>query len=224
MSRVVIAYYSSYGHTFEMAKAVAEGVKEAGSEPLLRRVPELDDARAAMSSQPPYVEAQEAQKDIAEVTHDDLRQADGIIFGTPTRFGNMAAQLKQFLDTMGGLWMNGELEDKAGAVFTSTANTHGGMESTILTTMVPMLHFGLVLVGSPYSQNEQLTTSEGRGGSPYGPGTIAGADGSRMPTEEELQMCRNLGRRVSLVAEALRSMKQAKQQGISQPDKKDRAA
>lgn len=221
MSRVVIAYYSSYGHTFEMAKAVADGVKEAGSEPVLRRVPELEDARKAMSSQPAYVQAQAAQKDVPLVTHDDLRAADGIIFGTPTRFGNMTAQLKQFLDTMGGLWLKGELEDKAGAVFTSTATTHGGMESTILTTMVPMLHLGLVMVGSPYGQNQELLTDEGRGGSPYGPGTIAGPDGSRQPTEEELQMGRNLGRRVAMVAKAIASMKS---KGISQPDRKDRAA
>ncbi|HUF50190.1 MAG TPA: NAD(P)H:quinone oxidoreductase [Longimicrobiales bacterium] len=225
MTRVLVVYYSSYGHTHEMAKAVADGAKSvAGTEVLLRRVPELADARRAMSTQEAYVRAQEAQQDVPEVTLDDLRSADGVAWGTPTRYGNMAAQLKQFIDTTGELWQQGALEDRATGVFTSTATTHGGSETTILTTMVTLLHLGMVLCGSPYGQNPAIMTDEGVGGSPYGPSTIAGPDGSRTPVDDELETARNLGSRIARVAAALKVMRESGEEDVTKLLRRGRAA
>lgn len=206
MATVLVTYYSSYGHVHSMARAVAEGAERAGAEVRLRRIPELEAAREAMSGQDAYRQAQEAQSDVPEVTHDDLRWADGICWGMPTRYGNMPAQVKQFIDTTGPLWQQGELEDKATGIFTSTATIHGGQESTILTGLVPLLHLGMIFVGTPYGQNPQIMVTDGVGGSPYGPGTLAGGDGSRQPVDSELQTAHNLGSRVARVAEALRGM------------------
>jgi NAD(P)H dehydrogenase (quinone) len=209
-ANVLVVYYSSYGHIYTMAQAVAEGAKTIpGTEVRLRRVPELEQARAAMSTQQWYVQAQEMQKEVPEVTHDDLRWADGICWGTATRFGNMTAQMKQFMDTLGGLWGKGELEDKAAGVFTSTATIHGGQESTILTTLVPLLHLGMIFVGTPYGENPQILVTDGVGGSPYGPSTIAGPDGSRQPVESELLTARNLGNRVARVGGRLKGLRDA---------------
>ena len=211
---VLVVYYSSYGHTWQMAQAAEEGARgEGGTEVRLRRIPELEEARKAMSGQEFYVQVQSQMADIPEVTQDDLRWADGIIWGIPTRFGNMPAQVKQFLDTLGGLWMQGELEDKATGIFTSTATIHGGQESTILTSLVPLLHLGMIFVGTPYGQNPQLLTTDGVGGSPYGPGTLAGGDGSRQPVEQELTGARNLGSRVAKVAARLKDLRQQQPHG-----------
>ena len=139
--------------------------------------------------------------------HDDLRWADGIAWGTPTRYGNMSAQMKQFVDTTGGLWLKGELEDKATGIFTSTATIHGGQETTILTALVPLIHLGMVFVGTPYGQNPQILVTDGIGGSPYGPGTLAGTDGSRQPVEAELTTARNLGSRLARVAGRLKDLR-----------------
>ena len=207
-TKVLVVYYSSYGHTHRMAQEVAEGAQAEGAEVRLRRVAELEEARKAMSSQEWYVKAQEAQADVPEATHDDLRWADGIIWGMPTRYGNMSAQVKQFLDSTGSLWMNGELEDKATGIFTGTATIHGGMETTILTGLVPMLHLGMIFVGTPYGQNPQILTTDGIGGSPYGPGTMAGPDGSRQPEDRELTTARNLGSRVAKVAGRLKGLRE----------------
>ena len=206
-ANVLVVFYSAYGHVHTMANAVVEGAKSAGAEVRLRRVAELEDARKAMSAQPPYVAAQEKQKDIPVATHDDLRWADGICWGVPTRYGVMPSQMKQFIDTTGGLWAKGELEDKAAGVFTSTATIHGGQETTVITTMIPLLHLGFVLVGTPYGQNPQILVTDGIGGSPYGPGTMAGGDGSRQPVEPELLTARNLGTRVARVAERLKDLR-----------------
>ena len=207
-TRVLVTYYSSYGHVYRMAQAVVEGVESVRDvEVRLRRIPELEEARKAMSGQEWYVKAQEAQAEVPEATHDDLRWADGIIWGIPTRYGNMPAQVKQFLDTTGALWQNGELEDKATGIFTSTATIHGGQESTILTSLVPLLHLGMIFVGTPYGQNPQILTTDGVGGSPYGPGTLAGGDGSRQPVEVELQGARNLGSRVARASGLLRHLR-----------------
>ena len=217
-ANVLVSFYSTFGHVHQLANAVAEGARGvAGTEVRLRRVPELEAARTAMSGMEWYVKAQEAQAAIAEVSHDDLRWADAIAWGTPTRYGNMTAQLKQFLDSLGGLWAKGELEDKAAGVFTSSANIGGGQESTILTTFVPLLHFGMILVGSPYGQNPGIFGVEGRGGSPYGPGTVAGGDGSRQPIESELQTARNLGKRLAMVGAGLRAVRAQEPHG-QQPD------
>lgn len=204
-TKVLVVFYSSYGHTHKMAEAVAEGARsEPDTEVRLCRIAELEPAKKAMSSQKPYTDAQEKQKEIPEATLDDLRWADGICWGTPTRYGNMTAQMKQFIDSTGELWQKGELEDKPAGIFTSTATIHGGQESTILTSLVPLLHLGMVIVGTPYGQNPQILTTEGIGGSPYGPATIAGSDGSRQPVEDELKTARNLGSRVARIAGRLK--------------------
>lgn len=217
-TNILVVYYSTYGHIYQMAQAVTDGARSIpDADVRLRRVPELEPARKALSTQDAYRRAQEQQKDVPEVTLDDLRWADGIAWGTPTRYGNMAAQMKQFIDTTGSLWLKGELEDKAAGVFTSTATIHGGQESTVLTTLVPLIHLGMVFVGTPYGQNPQILVTDGIGGSPYGPGTLAGPDGSRQPVDSELTTARNLGSRLTRVAAALKPLRQTTPHG-QQPD------
>lgn len=207
-TNILVVYYSAYGHVFQMAKAVEQGANSVpDTDVRLRRVPELAAAQQAMSTQESYVKAQEAQASVREVTLDDLRWADGICWGTPTRYGNMTAQMKQFIDSTGGLWLQGALEDKAAGVFTSTATIHGGQETTILTTAVPLIHLGMVIVGTPYGQNPQILVTDGIGGSPYGPGTLSGPDGSRQPVESELTTARNLGSRVAKVARGIKPLR-----------------
>lgn len=204
MAKVLIPYYSAYGHIFEMAKAVAEGAKQVeGTEVKLVKVSEFEVVKNVMSGQDAYVQAQGNQSDVLEATHDDLRWADAIIWGIPTRYGSMPAQMKQFLDSAGGLWANGELEGKATAIFTSTGSVHGGQETTIITSLVPLLHFGLIFVGLPYGENPEQLTTDGIGGSPYGASTIAGPDGSASPDERDLKMAGRLGARVARVAAKL---------------------
>ncbi len=213
-TKILIPFYSTYGHTHQMAHTVAEGAEGvADTEVRVRRIPELEAARQAMSGQDAYVQAQDKMAEHAEVTHDDLRWADGVIWGTPTRYGNMTAQMKAFIDTTGSLWQNGELEDKATGIFTSTASIHGGQETTIITSLIPLLHLGMIFVGTPYGQNPQILTTDGIGGSPYGPATIAGGDGSRQPVEAELVTARNLGSRVAEVASRLKSLRAQNTQG-----------
>jgi NAD(P)H dehydrogenase (quinone) len=192
-----------------MAQAVAEGARGvSGTDVRLRRVAELAEAKQKLSAQEGYRKAQELQKEIPEATHDDLRWADGICWGTPTRYGNMAAQMKQFIDSTGSLWVKGELEDKPAGIFVSTGTIHGGQETTVITSLVPLMHLGMIIVGTPYGQNPQILVTDGIGGSPYGPGTLAGADGSRQPVESELTTARNLGSRVARVAERLKDLRQ----------------
>jgi NAD(P)H dehydrogenase (quinone) len=207
-TNLLVVFYSSYGHIHKMATAVVEGAKKVpDTDVRLRRVAELEAAHAGMSKQPPYVAAQEAMKDIPICTHDDLRWANGICWGTPTRFGNMTAQVKQFIDGLGGLWMKGELEDKPAGIFTSTGTIHGGQETTILTTMIPLIHLGMIMVGTPYGENPNILVTDGVGGSPYGPSTMAGVDGSRQVAETELVTARNLGNRVARVASRLKGLR-----------------
>ena len=213
-THVLVTFYSTYGHTHKMAQAVQEGAAGVSDvEVRLCRIPELEAARQAMQGQDAYKQAQEAMADLPEVTHDDLRWADGVVWGTPTRYGNMTAQMKQFIDTTGPLWQKGELEDKATGIFTSTATIHGGQETTIITSLVPLLHLGMIFVGTPYGENPQIMTTEGIGGSPYGPATLAGGDGSRQPVEDELVTARNLGARVARVASRLKGMRGQNQHG-----------
>jgi NAD(P)H dehydrogenase (quinone) len=203
-TNILIPFYSSYGHTFQMAEAVGEGAERVESaEVELRRVAELEGAREAMSGQDAYDQAQEEMSDIPEATLDDLRWADGVCWGTPTRFGNMSAQMKQFIDSAGSLWQNGELEGKPAGVFVSTGTIHGGQETTILSSFIPLIHLGMVLVGTPYGENPHIMTTEGEGGSPYGPTTLADTDGSRQPIENEFKSARNLGERVAKAAKQL---------------------
>ncbi len=198
MTKVLVLYYSSYGHVERMADAVAEGVRQAGAEALVKRVPELVPNELAKKSG--FKLDQNAP--IAAIA--ELPDYDAIIFGVPTRFGNMAAQMKNFLDQAGGLWAQGKLVGKVASVFTSSNTQHGGQESTILTTHVVLLHLGMVIVGLPYSFAGQTDMAEITGGSPYGASTIAGADGSRRPSENELAGARFQGRHVADIANRLR--------------------
>lgn len=197
MAKVLVLYYSTYGHVETMAEAVADGARSAGAEVTIRRVPELVPEEVARNSHFKMDQAAE----IARV--DELPGYDAIIIGTPTRFGNMASQMKSFLDQTGGLWASGALVGKVGAVFTSTAVQHGGQESTILATHTVLLHHGMVIVGLPYSFAGQTRLDEITGGSPYGASTIAGSDGSRKPTDNELDGARFQGRHVAQIAAKL---------------------
>jgi NAD(P)H dehydrogenase (quinone) len=209
MTNLLITYYSSYGHIFEMAKAAKNAASENEDyEVKLRKIPELDAAKKAMSGQDAYQAAQKAQSEIEEVTLSDLEWADGIVWGIPTRFGNMPAQIKQFIDTAGGLWAKGALEDKATGIISSSNTLHGGQESTILSSMLPMLHFGMIFVGSTYGQNPELSEDTLHGGSPYGPSTVAGSDGSKVPTEGDLNTAGRLAKRVARVAKGIQSTKE----------------
>lgn len=196
-AKILVLYYSSYGHIETMAQAVAEGAREAGATVDIKRVPELVPADVAAKSG--FKSGQAAP--VCSV--DELPGYDAIIFGTPTRFGNMAAQMKNFLDQTGGLWFTGKLIGKVGSVFTSTATQHGGQESTILSTHTVLLHHGMVLVGLPYSFQGQMRLDEITGASPYGASTIAGGDGSRQPSANELAGARFQGKHVAQIAAKL---------------------
>ncbi|MBN8494739.1 MAG: NAD(P)H:quinone oxidoreductase [Burkholderiales bacterium] len=197
MAKVLVLYYSSYGHIETMASAVAEGAREAGATVDIKRVPELVSPEVAKAS---HFKTDQAAP-VAQVS--DLVDYDAIIFGVPTRFGNMAAQMKNFLDQTGGLWAQGKLVGKVGSVFASTATQHGGQESTILSTHTVLLHHGMVIVGLPYAWQGQMIVNEITGGSPYGASTIAGGDGSRKPSENELAGARWQGAHVARIAAKL---------------------
>ena len=197
MTKVLVLYYSSYGHVEAMAGAVAEGARAAGAEVAVKRVPELVPADVAAKS------GFKTQQAAPVATVDELPQYDAIIFGTPTRFGNMAAQMRNFLDQTGGLWFTGKLIGKVGSVFVSTATQHGGQETTLTSFHTTLLHHGMVIVGVPYSEARQMTLGEISGGSPYGATTIAGGDGSRQPSENELAIARFQGGHVAKVAAKL---------------------
>ncbi len=197
MAKILVLYYSSYGHIETMAEAVAEGARSAGATVDIKRVPELVPADVAKASH--FKTDQKAP--VAAVN--ELADYDAIIFGAPTRFGNMAAQMKNFLDQTGGLWAQGKLVGKVGSVFTSTATQHGGQESTILSTHTVLLHHGMVIVGLPYAWAGQTRIDEITGGSPYGASTIAGGDGSRQPSANELEGARWQGAHVAKVAAKL---------------------
>ena len=193
--KVLIVYYSTYGNVYRMANLVAEGVRQVdGAEPVVRTVPELIpqsviDSRADMKA------GRALQKDVPLVTLDDFRQSGAIAFGTPTRFGNVSAQLKNQIDQLTSLWLKGELEGKPAGVFVSTGSLHGGQETTILTLAAPLIHLGMIFVGVPYSVQELFTTQGG--GSAYGPGHVAGGDSRRDIDPQEAVICRALGRRLA---------------------------
>ena len=197
MSKVLVLYYSSYGHIEKMAGAVAAGAREAGAEVAVKRVPELVPEDVARKS------GFKLDQAAPVATVDELADYEAIILGVPTRFGNMPAQMKNFLDQTGGLWFHGKLVGKVGSVFTSTATQHGGQESTILSTHTVLLHQGMVIVGLPYTFQGQTKIDEVTGGSPYGASTIAGGDGSRQPSENELAGARFQGRHVAGIAAKL---------------------
>ena len=202
--KILVVYYSMYGHVLKLARAAAEGVRSVkGAQVVLRRVQDLEANLAKVQASHHAQEVLARQHDIPIATLDDLREAEGIIFGTPTRFGNMCAQMKQYFDSAVDLWAQGVLEGKPAGVMVSTATTHGGQETTALTMMAPMLHLGLIIVGVPYSTPGMLHT-EGRGGTPYGATTVAGGRNELEPAPEDLSIARALGRRVAKVAQKLR--------------------
>jgi NAD(P)H dehydrogenase (quinone) len=191
-THVLVVYYSLHGHVEKLAGAVAAGAESIrNTDVRVRRVPDSGDEKPI-------------ERSVDEATHDDIRWADAVAWGTPTRYGIMATPLKRFFDGMVDLWLRGELEDKPTGVFTSSASIHGGQESTILTTLIPLLHFGMIFVGTPYVQNPQILTTDAIGGSPYGPSTIAGPDDQRAVAPVELVTARNLGVRLARVASALK--------------------
>lgn len=199
---VLVCYYSLYGHIHAMAQAVAQGVLDIpGATPLLRRVPET--LPREVLGKMHALEAQQTMADVAVCTLEELASADAVIFGTPTRFGNMCGQMRQFLDSTGQLWVEGALLGKVGSVFASSATQHGGQESTILSFHITLLHHGMVVVGLPYAFQGQTGVEEVKGGSPYGATTIAGTDGSRMPSPVELDAARWQGAYVARIAAKL---------------------
>ena len=200
--KVLIVYYSMYGHIHRMAEAMAEGVKEVkGAEAVMRRVPETlpEEVLQKMGA----LEAHKAFAHVPICKVDELASADAIIFGTPTRFGNMCGQMRQFLDATGQLWVKGALVGKVGSVFTSSATQHGGQESTLLSFHITLLHQGMIVVGLPYAFQEQMRIDEITGGSPYGASTIAGTKGERMPSANELAAARFQGKHVATIASKL---------------------
>jgi len=201
--KILVLFYSMYGHILQMAKAVSEGISEAGGEPIIKQVAELMPEEYWDDN---VKKAKELMKDISVANpREDLQGIDGIILGIPTRFGNMCAQMRNFWDQTGGDWMKGTIIGKPAAIFASTATQHGGQETTIITSLITLLHHGCVFVGLPYSFNEQMTLQEIIGGSPYGASTIAGTKGERMPSENELKMAKDLGRHLTNIAKKLAS-------------------
>jgi NAD(P)H dehydrogenase (quinone) len=200
--KIQVVFYSMYGHIYTMAEAVAAGAREVdGAEVSLYQVPELipEETLERVGAKA----ARAAFAHIPVAAPNQLPEADAIILGAPTRFGNMAAQMRNFLDQTGQLWAEGALIGKVGSVFTSSATQHGGQESTILSAHITLLHHGMVIVGVPYSEQRQMTVSEISGGSPYGASTITGGDGSRQPSENELAIARFQGRHVAAIAAKL---------------------
>lgn len=201
-TKIQVVFYSMYGHVHRLAEAVAEGAREVnGAEVSLYQVPELVPDEVLEKSGAKTARASFAQVPIARP--EQLADADAIIFGTPTRFGNMCAQMRNFLDQTGGLWMKGSLVGKVGSVFTSTATQHGGQETTITSFHTTLLHQGMVIVGVPYSEPRLMVMNEVTGGTPYGASTLAGPDGSRQPSENELAIARFQGKHVAAIAAKL---------------------
>ncbi|WP_029356071.1 NAD(P)H:quinone oxidoreductase [Bosea sp. 117] len=197
MAKVLVLYYSSYGHIEAMANAVAEGAREAGAEVAVKRVPETVPLEVAQKA------GFKLDQAAPIATVDELKDYDAIIFGSGTRFGNVTSQLRSFIDQTGGLWFTGGLVGKVGSVFTSSATQHGGQESTILSFVPTLLHHGMVVVGLPYAFQGQMGVDEIKGGSPYGASTITDGDGSRQPSEVELAGARYQGKHVASIAAKL---------------------
>jgi NAD(P)H dehydrogenase (quinone) len=198
MTKVLVLYYSMYGHIEQMANAVAEGARQVpGAEVSVKRVPEL------LSEEQAKAVGVKLDQPAPIATIEELAGYDAIILGVPTRFGNMVSQMRSFLDQAGGLWATDAFVGKVGSAFTSSATQHGGQETTLISTHVNLLHFGMVVVGLPYSEKRQMGVSEVHGGSPYGASTITDGDGSRQPSERELAMARFQGEHVTKIAARL---------------------
>jgi NAD(P)H dehydrogenase (quinone) len=199
VAKVLVLYYSSYGHMEQMAEAAAEGARETGAEATVKRVPELVPEEVARKS------GFKLDQSAPIATVNELPDYDAIILGIPTRYGRMSSQMANFLDQTGGLWARGALNGKVGSVMSSTATQHGGQETTLFSGITNLLHFGMVIVGLPYSYQGQMTLDEIVGGSPYGATTIAGGQGQRQPSQNELDAARFQGRLVAQVADRLRT-------------------
>lgn len=213
MNNILIPFYSSYGHTYDLAVAVAQGAEDVDSTTTkLAFFPEVtlqdDDIPNKVAHRHFSDEAKKRMSKIGTVSIDDLKWADGIIWGTPTRFGNMCVEMKHFIDKTGALWFEGALEGKPTGIFTCTGTLHGGQETTLISSLIPMLHHGMIFVGSPYSENpHMLDPTKAIGGTPYGPSTLAVSDLSRKVQPEELLQAKGLGRRVSEVASRLKGLR-----------------
>ncbi len=203
--KVLVVYHTTYGHTLQLARAVEAGVKSvAGVEAVFRRAPEFPHVEKELEAGDGYAtKIWKDQKDIKPCTLDDLREADGLLLGSPTRYGNMTAAMKALIDSTASLWLAGAMEGKPAGVFTSTATTHGGQESTLLSMMTPMFHLGMIIAGVPYSTPGMLHT-DGRGSTPYGASVVAGPRGEIQPPAEDLEIGRALGRRAAEAAGKLR--------------------
>src|SRR5258705_1659313 len=196
--KILVVYYTVYGHVWKLGKAVEEGAKSiAGSDVVLRRAREFPDTVQNLNKEGGYAkQVYDSQASIPDCTVDDLREADGVLLGSPTRYGNMTAQMKALIDSTAQLWLNGLMEGKPAGVFTSTASTHGGQETTLVTMMIPLLHLGMVIAGVPYSLPGMIHT-DARGGTPYGATTIAGPTGQLQPTADDLAIAKAQGKRVA---------------------------
>jgi len=198
MTKILILYYSMYGHVETMAKAIAQGARSVDEvEVTIKRVPEL------MSEEDAHNAGAKLDQEAPIASVEELPKYDSIIFGTPTRFGNMCSQMRSFLDQTGKLWMDGSLVGKVGSVFASTATQHGGQETTIISFHTTLFHHGMIVVGTPYSCQELLNMEEISGGTPYGATTLAGADGSRKPSENELKIAHFQGEYVAKIAKKI---------------------
>ncbi len=204
--KVLVVYHTTYGHTLQLARAVAEGVASVeGIEAVLRRAAEFPQTEKELEAGDTYAsQIWREQKEIPVCTVEDMRTADGMLMGCGTRYGNMVAQMKALIDSTASLWLAGAMEGKPAGVFTSTGSTHGGQETTLLTMMVPLLHLGMLIVGVPYS-TEGMIHTKARGGTPYGASTIAGPTGQLAPTPEDLAIGRVQGRRVAELAKKIRA-------------------
>jgi NAD(P)H dehydrogenase (quinone) len=205
--KVLIVYHTVYGHTLLLARAVEEGVKSVpGVEAVFRRAPEFPHVEKELETGEGYAsKIWRDQKAIPACSLNDLRAADGLLMGSPTRYGNMTAQMKALIDSTASLWLSGAMEGKPAGVFASTASTHGGQETTCVSMMFPLLHLGMVIVGVPYS-TEGMIHTEARGGTPYGATTISGPKGELAPTPQDLMICRVQGKRVADLAKKIRSV------------------
>ncbi len=200
--KIMVLYYSMFGNNFLMAKAVCEGIKIEGGEPILRTVPELV-PQDIINKDERVKKAKEMQKDVQLVKLNELENIDGIILGSPTRFGNMCAQLRNFLDQTGGVWMKGSLIDKPAGVFCCTGTMHGGQETTLISMMFTLLHHGCMVMGVPYSVKEIAETKSG--GTPYGPTAVVGPSAEQPPTKTDLKIAQELGKRLTRIAKKMKN-------------------
>lgn len=201
--QIAVIFYSMYGNTAALARAIGEGAEDAGAEVRLRQVKELVPEEIVQAN-PRMREVKAALASMPFATNDDLLWADGVLFGSPTRYGNMCAQLKQFFDQTGRLWLSGLLVGKVAGVFCSTSTMHGGQETTLVSMMLPLFHLGFVVHGLPYAEAEQMSMDDIHGGSPYGVSSVSGPSSDRPPTQIDLTLARAHGRRVAIAAGKLR--------------------